>query len=76
MKSALESLLAAKSAGVAGGEFLQHLDFVARKIGYVDAAVPAYEAILELDPGKVDAYVALTKFARDKYAKARDLASR
>jgi tetratricopeptide (TPR) repeat protein len=55
MKTALEALLAVKEAGLAGADLLQHLDFVAKKMGQSPEAIPAYLAILDMDSDNVDA---------------------
>lgn len=68
MKAALEALLAVKEAGLAGDDLTQHLDFVAKKMGQTPDAIPAYLAILDLDPDNVDAYQSLAVL----YAQAND----
>jgi len=55
MKTALEALLAVKQAGLAGADLLQHLSFVAKKMGQSADAIPAYLAILDLDANNVGA---------------------
>lgn len=59
MPAALEALLAVKEQGGSAGDLLKHVDFVAKKMGIGPQAIPAYEAVLELDPGNVDASVSL-----------------
>jgi tetratricopeptide (TPR) repeat protein len=59
LKGALESLLMLKEAGAPDADLQQHLNFVAKKMGRSRNAVPAYEAILEIDPDNVDAYLSL-----------------
>jgi tetratricopeptide (TPR) repeat protein len=55
MKAALEALLAVKQAGLAGGDLLAHLNYVAKKMGQSPNAIPAYLAILDLDGDNVGA---------------------
>jgi tetratricopeptide (TPR) repeat protein len=69
MKAALEALLAVKEAGLAGDDLMQHLDFVARKMGQSPDAIPAYLAILDLDGNNVGACQSLAAL----YAKANDV---
>ena len=68
MKTALEALLAVKQAGLAGADLLQHLNFVAKKMGQSADAIPAYQAILDLDSENLDACQSLALL----YAKAKD----
>ena len=68
MKTALEALLAVKQAGLAGDDLLQHLDFVAKKMGQSTEAIPAYLAILDLDSDNLGACQSLAVL----YAKAKD----
>jgi len=68
MKTALEALLAVKQAGLAGADLLQHLDFVAKKMGQSTDAILAYVAILDLDADNVAACQSLAVL----YAKAND----
>ena len=59
LEGALETLLTLEESGAAGADLEQHLDFVAKKMGRSRKAVPAYEAILQIDPANVDAYLSL-----------------
>ena len=68
MKTALEGLLAVKQAGLGGADLLQHLDFVAKKMGQSADAIPAYLAILDLDADNVGACQSLAAL----YAKTKD----
>jgi len=68
MKTALEALLAVKEAGLAGADLLQHVNFVAKKMGQSPDAIPAYLAILDMDGDNVDACQSLAVL----YANAGD----
>jgi tetratricopeptide (TPR) repeat protein len=68
MKTALEALLAVKQAGLGGADLLQHLNFVAKKMGQSVGAIPAYLAILDLDAKNVGACQSLAVL----YTKAND----
>jgi tetratricopeptide (TPR) repeat protein len=59
MKAALANLLEIKKAGARGADLLPHLKFVAQSMGQSKDAVPAYEAILEIDGSDVDSHLAL-----------------
>ncbi len=65
MKTALDALLAVKELGVPGDQLLPHLDFVAKKMGRSPDAIPAYQAVLEVEPNNVDACVALASIYTD-----------
>jgi tetratricopeptide (TPR) repeat protein len=59
MPAALQALLAIREAGAPAEQLLPHLRFVAQSMGQKQSAIPAYEAILEIEPGDVDTCVAL-----------------
>jgi tetratricopeptide (TPR) repeat protein len=70
LKAALDALLTVKELGAVSDNLLQHIDFVARKLGQSTDAIPAYEAVLSLDENNVDACVALASL----YGNAGDAA--
>lgn len=70
LKAALDALLTVKELGAVSDSLLQHLDFVAKKLGQSTDAIPAYEAVLSLDENNVDACVALASL----YGNAGDAA--
>jgi len=59
LQAALDALLAVKGLGASGADLKQHLDFVAAMMGTTEKAIPAWEAVLELDEDDVAACVAL-----------------
>ena len=59
MQTALDALLAVQDLGASGADLKQHLDYVAAKMGTREKAIPAWEAVLEIDENDVAACVAL-----------------
>lgn len=65
LQGALDALLGVKKLGGQPGDLAQHLTFVAQKMGRGAQAIPAWEALLELDGTRVDACVALASLHAD-----------
>jgi len=59
MQAALQALLDIRKAGGSAAQLLPHLRFVAQSMGQKKSAIPAYEAILDIEPGDVDTCAAL-----------------
>jgi tetratricopeptide (TPR) repeat protein len=59
LQGALVALLAIREAGGSAADLLPHLRFIAQSIGQKRAAIPAYEAILDIDAGDADSCAAL-----------------
>jgi tetratricopeptide (TPR) repeat protein len=59
LKTALVNLLDIKKAGARGSDLLPHLQFIARSMDQSRDAVPAYQAILEIDDKDAGSHVAL-----------------
>jgi tetratricopeptide (TPR) repeat protein len=59
MTGALEAVLMLKELGARDSDLLPHLDYLAKSMGRKPVAIPAYEAILEINPEDRDACVAM-----------------
>ena len=59
LSGALEAVLMLKELGASGSDLLPHLDYLAKSMGRKTAAIPAYEALLEISPDDRDACVAM-----------------
>jgi tetratricopeptide (TPR) repeat protein len=59
MPGALEALMMLKQRGARGADLLPHLDYVAKTMGRKKSAIPAWEAVLAVDPDNRNACVAL-----------------
>lgn len=59
LQAALQALLAIKEAGGQPAELLPHIRFIAQSLGKNSSAIPAYQAILSIDPSDIDSYAAL-----------------
>ncbi len=59
LRAALNDLLAIRASGGSDEQLLPHLQFIARSMGQTMEAVPAYQAILEIDGKDANSHLAL-----------------
>ena len=72
LTGALEAVLTLKQQGARGSDLLPHLDYLAKSMGRTQKAIPAYEAILAIDPQNRQACIALATIhgARGDWARS------